>query len=705
MEEILKKWSAKGGENLNPTVVIAIFLMMMIMMMVMPTPSWLLDIGLAFSFASSVAIFMVVLFSERPLDFSSFPTMLLASLLLRLSLNVSSTKLIIGEGHTGTDAAGHVIAAFADFIVGGNLLLGLVVFMVIMIVNFMVITKGAGRMAEVGARFALDAMPGKQLAIDADLASGAITHEEAKARRKLEQEETTFFGSLDGASKFVKGDAIAGLLITALNFFVGLAMGTIYYDMPIAEAMHTYSLLTVGDGLVTQIPAVVTSIGAALLMAKGGAHGTADSAIVKQFMAYPPAIYTVGVVMAFLALIPGLPFLPFIIGAAMICGGAWFASEGLKEKAKKEEEEIKREEQKEVAISQERTLGDCLEVDDIWVEFSKNLIGIATDSNEGVAVRVKALRKAMASDLGFILPEIRLTDNQLLEDGKYIIKIQGVKAAEAVVRPGWQMVIKQEGVTIPCPHEGATEPVYGAPAAWVRDIHRDKVMGLGLPVAGVNDIIATHLTETVKQNMRELVTRSSVSRMVDEFTKVSNPERAAHNKKIVDEFIPDHVPKDLLHQVIRLLLEERVSVRNLPLILEGIAEAKVYTTDPEQVTERVRRKLSLQIATSIVDADNTAPVVQIGASWEEIFREYEIRDQQGQVIDVALPPAEISNLATAISEKLADAGRAGRYAAVASAGERRRLVRAVMDAKGMRHPVVAYEEMHPRVAPALMGVV
>ena len=221
-------------------------------------------------------------FSERPLDFSSFPTMLLASLLLRLSLNVSSTKLIIGEGHTGTDAAGHVIEAFADFIVGGNLLLGLVVFLVIMIVNFMVITKGAGRMAEVGARFALDAMPGKQLAIDADLASGAITHEEATARRKLEQEETTFFGSLDGASKSVKGDAIAGLLITALNFFVGLAMGTIYYDMPISEAMHTYSLLTVGDGLVTQIPAVVTSIGAALLMAKGGAHGTADSAIVNS---------------------------------------------------------------------------------------------------------------------------------------------------------------------------------------------------------------------------------------------------------------------------------------------------------------------------------------------------------------------------------------------------------------------------------------
>ncbi|MFT6213603.1 MAG: flagellar biosynthesis protein FlhA, partial [Alphaproteobacteria bacterium] len=303
----VKAWASAGGDKINPTVATAIFLMTLIMMMILPTPAWLLDIGLSISFATSIAIFMIVLFSERPLDFSSFPTMLLASLMLRLSLNISSTKLIIGNGHSGTSAAGDVIEAFADFIVAGNLLLGVVVFIVIMIVNFMVITKGAGRMAEVGARFALDAMPGKQLAIDADLAAGAITHEDATKKRRLEQEETTFFGSLDGASKFVKGDAIAGLLITAINFFFGIAMGAIYYDMPMTEAMRTYSLLTIGDGLVTQIPAVITSIGSALLMAKGGAHGTSDSAMFKQLMAYPPAVYTVAAVMAFMALIPGLP--------------------------------------------------------------------------------------------------------------------------------------------------------------------------------------------------------------------------------------------------------------------------------------------------------------------------------------------------------------------------------------------------------------
>lgn len=702
MEELLKKLKA---DQINPTVVIAIFLMIMIMMMVMPTPSWLIDVGLSFSFASAIAIFMVVLFSERPLDFSSFPTMLLAGLLLRLSLNVSTTKLIIGEGHEGSDAAGHVIEAFADFIVGGNLLLGLVVFLVIMIVNFMVITKGAGRMAEVGARFALDAMPGKQLAIDADVASGAITHEEATRRRKLEQEETTFFGSLDGVSKFVKGDAIAGLLITALNFLVGIAMGTFYHDMPIVDALETYSLLTIGDGLVTQIPSVITSIGAALLMAKGGAHGTADSAMIKQFMAYPPAIYTVAVVMAFLSFVPGLPFLPFMAGAFLIGAGAWFSKESHKKEEDKEKEEAKKAEQMKTAKSKEKTLGDCLEVDDIWIEFAQNLIGTATDRTDGIAVRVAALRKAMASDLGFILPEIRLSDNYALPDGKYVIKIQGVKATEAILRPGWAMVIKSDEKPLPCPSEDTVEPVYGAPAAWIRDIHKEKIMALGLPVAGVNDIIATHLTETVKSNMKELVSRQSINRMLEEFVNVSSPDRAAQNKKILDDFVPDHVPRDVLHQVIRMLLEERVCVRNIPLILEGIAEAKLYTNDPEQITERVRRKLALQISTSLVDQEDTIPIVQIGPSWEEIFREYELRDNTGHVVDVALPPSEISNLAAAISEKLAEAGRKGRYAVVATAGERRRLIRAVMDAKSMRHSVVAYEELHPRVKPALLAVV
>ena len=705
MSSKIKQLASLGGDKINPTVATALFLMVLIMMMILPTPAWLVDIGLSVSFASSIAIFMIVLFSERPLDFSSFPTMLLASLMMRLSLNISSTKLIIGGGHTGTNAAGDVIEAFADFIVGGNLLLGIVVFVVIMIVNFMVITKGAGRMAEVGARFALDAMPGKQLAIDADLAAGAITHEEATRKRKLEQEETTFFGSLDGASKFVKGDAIAGLLITAINLFFGIAMGVIYYDMPMTEAMRTYSLLTIGDGLVTQIPAVITSIASALLMAKGGNHGTSDSAMFKQLMAYPPAIYTVATVMGFMGLIPGLPFLPFMFGASIIAFAGYISSENLKKEKEDKEIQDKTDKTLEEIKTTQKTLGDCLEVDDIWIEFAQNLITIATDKQEGIAVRIEALRKAMASDIGFILPEVRLTDNMTLPDGDYVIKIQGVPAAKANLRPGWQLVIKQEGIKIPCNHEETTEPVYQAPAAWVRDIDKEKVAALGLPVAGVNDIIATHLTETIKSNMRELVTRSAVNNILNEFTKVSDPKRAERNKKIIDDFIPDIISKELLHHVIRLLLEERISVRNIPIILEAIAEAKQFTDDAEKITERVRRKLSLQISTDLIDHEGTVPLVQIGHQWEEIFRQYEIRDTNGTVLDVALPPPEISNLVTAMNAKLQEAGRQGRYASITCPGERRRLIRAIMDAKQMRQSVIAYEEIHPRVKPALLAVV
>ena len=310
---------------LNPTTSIAFALMAIILMMIVPMPSVVLDIGLAASFSLAILIFTMTLFVNRPLDFSAFPTVLLASLILRLSLNVSSTKLIIGQGHTGVDSAGDVIAGFASFVMGGSVFLGIVVFSVLLIVNFMVITKGATRMAEVGARFSLDGMPGKQLAIDSDMSAGAITHQEAKERRELEQAETTFFGSLDGASKFVKGDAVAGLLITLLNLIAGLVMGTFVHGMPIDAAFETYAILTVGDGLVSQIPAVIISISSALLLARGGAKGSIDAAILSQFGRHPAALFSVAVLMLAFGLLPGLPFLPFSFGGVCLGIMAWIA--------------------------------------------------------------------------------------------------------------------------------------------------------------------------------------------------------------------------------------------------------------------------------------------------------------------------------------------------------------------------------------------
>ena len=366
----------------QPTVLLAMALMAVIVMMILPMPSWLLDIGLAASFALAILMFTITLFIERPLDFSVFPTVLLASLMLRLSLNVSSTRLIIGEGHTGPQAAGTVIQGFASFIMGGNVFLGLVVFCVLLIVNFIVITKGAGRMAEVGARFALDGMPGKQLAIDADMSAGAITHAEAKARREKDQAETTFFGSLDGASKFVKGDAVAGLLITMLNIVMGLLMGTLVHGMPVGEAFETYAILTVGDGLVSQVPSVIISIAAALLLARGGASGATDIALVGQMGKYPAALITVAVLMGMFALIPGLPFLPFVTGAAILGTAGWWAHKTNARKAIAADAP-------EAVEEKVTSLGDVLDLDEVHVTFAPDLVPMVLDPATGLAQKLR----------------------------------------------------------------------------------------------------------------------------------------------------------------------------------------------------------------------------------------------------------------------------------------------------------------------------
>ena len=372
----------------QPTILLALALLAVILMMILPMPAWVLDLGLTVSFALSILVFTNTLFIHRPLDFSAFPTILLASLMLRLSLNVSSTKLIIGEGHNGTHAAGEVIEGFAMFVMGGSIWLGLVVFGVLLIVNFIVITKGAGRMAEVGARFALDGMPGRQLAIDSDMAAGAISHEEARARRKLEQEETTFFGSLDGASKFVKGDAIAGLLITLLNLVIGLAMGVIGHGMPIGEAFETYAILTVGDGLVSQIPAVIMSIAAALLLSKGGVLGSADKAVIGQLGGFPAALATVAGLMTLLALVPGLPMAPFLLGAVVLGAAAWAGARKTKLLAlaapKGPEQEKKR--------PAEKRVGDMLDLDDIHVEFAADMVESVLDEVTGLGNRLTNMR-------------------------------------------------------------------------------------------------------------------------------------------------------------------------------------------------------------------------------------------------------------------------------------------------------------------------
>lgn len=687
-----------AADLFSPTILLAVALMAVIVMMILPMPAWILDAGLALSFALAILIFTVTLFIERPLDFSAFPTILLASLMLRLSLNVSSTKLIIGEGHTGTNAAGNVIESFAQFVMGGSVFLGLVVFCVLLIVNFMVINKGATRMAEVGARFALDGMPGKQMAIDSDMAAGAITHEQARERREREQLETTFFGSLDGASKFVKGDAVAGLLITLLNLVAGLVMGVVVHGMPMGAAFETYAILTVGDGLVSQIPAVIISIASALLLARGGAQGATDLAVFSQLGKHPSALATVAVLMLAFGLFPGLPFVPFMVGGMGLSFAAYFGYRN----AKRAKTEIPTADPAK-NLPPEKSMGDILELDDIHVEFAPDLVNMVLDPGTGLDSRISKMRNHVASVFGLILPEIRLTDNSALGAGTYVIRIQGVEQARAELNPDQVLALAPDDRHALPNGIDTVEPVYGAPARWINSKDEETAVLAGVTLVTPTEILATHLLEVVKNNFSRLLSLKSLRRTLNEMSNITNPVRADANRKLLDEMIPDKVPIDVLHAVLRLLLDEQVSIRNLPLILEAIAEARGQNAQPEAICEHVRQRLGFQLVAELRRMDGTLPLIQLAPEWEDTFATYQVENDRG--FDIALPPELFNQLADRASEKLNDAGQNGIFPALVTNTRRRRFLRTVMQAKGISNPVLSFEEIGLDARPSLVGVI
>lgn len=683
---------------LNPTVFLALCLMAIITMMVLPMPSWVLDVGLAFSFALAILIFTVTLFIDRPLDFSAFPTILLTSLMLRLSLNVSSTKLIIGEGHTGTQAAGSVIEGFASFVMRGSVFLGVVVFCVLLIVNFMVINKGATRMAEVGARFALDSMPGRQMAIDSDLAAGAITHEQAKERREREQQETTFFGSLDGASKFVKGDAVAGLLITLLNLVAGLIMGVLVHNMPIGQAFETYAVLTVGDGLVSQIPAVIISIASALLLARGGDIGATDLAVFRQLGKHPAAIATVAALMLVFALFPGLPFIPFISGAIGLAVVAYLTHSN-QQALSQDIQSV----DSGVTVPKVRPMGDILELDDIHIEFSTDLVHMVLDPGTGLDIRISNMRTHLATVYGMLLPEIRLTDLPGLPNGTYVIRIHGVEQARAQLNPDQILALMPEDRGKLPKGSDTSEPVYGAPARWIQSKDQEEAALAGITLVTPTEILATHLLETVKQNFSRLLTLKSLRRILNEMTNISNSARSEANRKLLDELIPDKVPIDVLHAVLRLLVDEQVSIRNLPLILEATAEARGMNSSVEAICEHVRQRLGFQLVAELRRQDGTVPLIQLAPEWENAFETYQIDADRG--LHIALPPELFNQLADGMSSSLSSASQNGIFAAIATNARRRRFLRTVMRAKGLSNPVLSFEEIGMEARPALVGTI
>ena len=681
----------------DPTSLLAIGLMVIILVMVLPMPSWVIDIGLTMSFALSILIFTTAVFVKKPLDFSSFPSILLASLILRLALNVSSTKLIIGQGHTGTSAAGGVIEGFANFVMGGNLFVGLVVFSVLVIVNFMVITKGAGRMAEVGARFALDAMPGKQMAIDSDLAVGAITHEEARLRRQRDQEEAAFLGSLDGASKFVKGDAIAGLLITALNLIAGIGFGVIEHQLSFGEALSIYSILTVGDGLVSQIPAVIVSVAAALLLSKGKDEGAIDLALTNQLAGNATPLLIVAGILGVFAVLPGMPFIPFMGAAIVFVAGSFLIRRQAQDKTQAEQATAAE------APVKAPKIGDSIYSDEIHLEVAPDLVNLVLVGENGFESRVDKIRRYIAEEYGFVLPPIRMTDNPTLKKNEYRIRIQGVRLDSGFLRPGNVLALIEDNQLPHMLGEKVREPVYKAAARWLPNSRKQELAASGIPTVEPMEVLATHMLEVIQSNFSLIFTRMVMVETLDALSRITDTDRAAANQRFLDEYVPGKVTPEILLSVLRLLLSERISIRNLFLILETIAEVKPMGLGVPRIVELVRQRLAFQIVDRLQDEQGRLPLVQLSAGWEQKFSQYEVNGDSGSS-DVALPPELFSELITAIQAKLNETAQKGIVAAVATTSKRRRFLQTVLASKGIRNAVVAYEEISAKSKPYIIGV-
>ena len=578
--------------------------------LILPLPAWLLDVSLAFSITVAVLILMVVLFIQKPLDFSTFPTVLLIVTMTRLSLNLASTRLILTHGHEGTDAAGHVIEAFGGFIMGGNYVIGLIVFAILVLVNFVVITKGSGRIAEVSARFSLDAMPGKQMAIDADLSAGLIDEKEARARRKELEDESSFFGSMDGAAKFVRGDAIAGLIITFINIVGGIIIGVAQQDLSMSDAAKSYTLLTVGDGLVTQIPALIVSTAAGMLVTKAGIAGSTDKALFAQLSSYPAALGMASFLMVVMATLPGIPAIPFLLLAGLSGGGAYVVSR--RQKVVAEEAVTAVAQQQATAPVLEEPISSALSIDAVRIELGYGLLGlINAEAGHRLTDQIKALRRQLAGEMGFVLPAVRIQDNLQINANSYVVRVKEIEAGRGDLRPNMLLVMDPRGDKINLTGEETVEPTFGLPAMWVDPTLREEALFRGYTVVDPSTVITTHLTELIKDNMSELLSHAETQKLLDELPK--------EQQKLVADLIPGQISVSGVQRVLQGLLGERISIRDLPNVLEGISEACGYSRNVTMITEHVRARLARQISDAATDQTGIIPILTLSPEWEQAF--------------------------------------------------------------------------------------
>jgi len=674
-------------------IALALGLAFILVVLILPMPAWLLDLCLAVSVTLSVLILMVVLFIERPLDLSSFPTILLIATMLRLSLNLASTRLILSHGHEGTSAAGHVIEAFGNFVMGGNFVIGIIVFAILVLVNFVVITKGSGRIAEVSARFSLDAMPGKQMAIDSDLSSGLIDEDTARTRRKEIEDESTFFGAMDGAAKFVRGDAIAGLVITLINIVGGIIIGTAQQGLSLGQAAHSYTLLTVGDGLVSQIPALIVSTAAGLLVSKAGVVGSTDKALFAQLGGYPRALGLASGLTVALALLPGVPMLPFLALSASTGAAAYMLH-------KKQEEEaaaaaaVLAAEEAEAAGPQETPISSTLQMDLLRLELGYGLLALI---NQEAGIRltdqIKGLRRQLAGEMGFVMPAVRIQDNMQLPANTYVIRAKEIEAGRGDLRPNMLLVMDPRGEQLTLPGEDTIEPTFGLPARWVEEAHREEASFKGYTVVEPSTVITTHLTEAIKDNMAEMLSYAETQKLLDELP----PEQ----QKMVSDLIPNVITVGTVQRVLQNLLKERISIRDLPTILEGISEACAHTRNTVAITEHVRSRLARQICEMNVGHQGYLPLITLSGEWEQAFNEALVGE--GDDRQLAMAPSRLQDFITKVNGAFEHQAMLGETPVLLTSPPVRPYVRSILERVRPITTVLSQNEIHPKARIKTVG--
>ena len=673
---------------------LAVAVLGILVVLIMPLPPMVLDLLLALSIILSVLILMTALFIQGPLEFSAFPTVLLMATMFRLALNLASTRLILTHGHQGTAAAGHVIEAFGNFVMGGNFVIGIIVFSILIIVNFVVITKGSGRIAEVAARFTLDAMPGKQMAIDADLSAGLIDEDTARKRRKDLEDESSFYGAMDGASKFVRGDAIAGLLIVFINVIGGIIIGMAQQGLPFAKAGQVYTLLTVGDGLVTQIPALIVSTAAGLLVSKAGVSGAADKALMSQLSNYPKALGMSSGVMIVLALLPGVPMLPFL---ALGTGAGVLAFVSTRRKKAAAAAQAQTTSAKEPSLPQEEPISSALKIDDLKIEIGYALLPLvnAPDGADRLTEQIKALRRQIASEMGFVMPSVRILDNVQMESNAYTIKLKEVDAGSGKVHPGSHMVMDPAGGQVQLAGHHTTEPTFGLPATWVDESLREEASLRGYTVVDAATVMSTHLAEVLKANMADLLSYAEVQKLLKELPK--------EQSELLKDIVPSQISVSGIQRVLQLLLSERISIRDLGTILEGIAEAVPHTRNASQIVDQVRVRLSRQLCAQHMSHNGYLPLISLSPKWEQNFAESIVGT--GEEKSLAMQPSKLTEFVNDVRERFEQAARMNEAPVLLTSAAARTFVRQIVDRFRPQTAVMSQAEIHSRVRLKTVGSV